>query len=260
MRLDGRAAVMDKDRMEWTGIILGALALGLGGVLKGATGAGSPLLAVPLLAMLYDVPLAVAIFTLPSLFSNIWQGWRFRSYRISPTLTWIFALAGAAGAAAGSVMLVSLSSDLLLLGVAGAVFLYIGFRLARPDWILDLAVATRLAIPAGFVGGLLQGAAGISAPVSITFLNAMRMERPAFIATISVFFVAMSAMQVPLLVSWGVLTPLRLLLSVAAVLPLLAGMPLGALLAKRFSKEFFDGLILVMLAVIALRLVLNAVL
>src|SRR3546814_4921733 len=71
MRLDGRNAVMDKNEMEWTGLVLGALALALGGVLKGATGAGSPLFAVPLLAMLYDVPLAVAIFTLPSLFSNI---------------------------------------------------------------------------------------------------------------------------------------------------------------------------------------------
>src|SRR3546814_8891345 len=86
--------------------------------------------------MLYDVPLAVAIFTLPSLFSNLWQGWRFRTHRVGPALTWVFAVAGAAGAAAGSVVLISLSSDLLLLGVAGAVFLYIGFRLAHPDWVL----------------------------------------------------------------------------------------------------------------------------
>src|SRR3546814_8035858 len=96
--------------MEWTGLVLGALALALGGVLKGATGAGSPLFAVPLLAMLYDVPLAVAIFTLPSLFSNLWQGWRFRTHRVGPALTWVFAVAGAAGAAAGSVVLISLSS------------------------------------------------------------------------------------------------------------------------------------------------------
>src|SRR3546814_1650543 len=86
----------------------------------------------------------------------------------------------------------------------------------------------------------------------------MRSDRAAFIATISVFFVAMSATQVPLLVGWGVLTPLRLLLSVAAILPLVAGMPLGALLAKRFSKEFFDRLILVLLALVAARLVLRS--
>lgn len=244
--------------MDWTGLILGALGLALGGVLKGATGAGAPIVAVPLLAMLYDVPLAVALFTLPNLFSNIWQGWRFRAHQVGPALTWGFALAGAAGAGLGSFMLVSLSSDLLLLCVAGAVFLYIAFRLARPHWVLDLAIATRLAGPVGFAGGVLQGAAGISAPVSITFLNAARLERPAFIATIAVFFTAMAVVQIPLLMVWDVLTPLRLLLSALAILPLIAAMPLGAFLARRLSKVFFDRLILVLLAVIAARLVLSA--
>jgi len=256
--MDGGAAVKDKEAMEWTGILLGALGLALGGVLKGATGAGAPILAVPLLAMLYDVPLAVAIFTLPSLFSNVWQGWRFRAHRITPALTWGFALAGAAGAGVGSLILVSLPSELLLLCVAGTVFLYIAFRLARPHWALDLDLATRLAAVAGFAGGILQGAAGISAPVSIAFLNATRMERDAFIATISIFFVAMSLVQIPLLAAWDVLTPARALLSAGATLPLIAGMPLGAWLARRMSKVFFDRLILAILAVIAFRLVIGA--
>src|SRR3546814_15081904 len=138
--------------MEWTGLVLGALALALGGVLKGATGAGSPLFAVPLLAMLYDVPLAVAIFTLPSLFSNLWQGWRFRTHRVGPALTWVFAVAGAAGAAAGSVVLISLSSDLLLLGVAGAAFLYIRFPLAHPTVVPCPGAPTRPARPAALLG------------------------------------------------------------------------------------------------------------
>ena len=250
----------DSVQMDWTGIMLGVLGLALGGVLKGATGAGAPILAVPILAMFYDVPLAVAIFTLPNLLSNIWQGWRFRAHQATPVLTWGFALAGAAGAGVGSAMLVGLPSDTLLLGVAGTVFLYIGFRLLRPDWALDLGLATRLAAPAGFAGGVLQGAVGVSAPVSITFLNATRMHRDAFIATISVFFVAMSLVQIPLLAAWGVLTPLRAVLSAAAILPLIAAMPLGAYLARRLSREIFDRLILALLALIAARLALNALL
>jgi uncharacterized protein len=244
--------------MEPIGLLLGALGLALGGVLKGATGAGAPLIAVPLLAMLYDVPLAVALFTLPNLMSNVWQGWRFRAHQVGPALTWGFALAGALGAGVGTAMLVSLPSDLLLLGVAATVFLYIAFRLARPDWALDLGIAARLAAPAGFAGGVLQGAVGVSAPVSISFLNATRMERAAFIATISVFFAAMALVQIPLLAAWGVLTPALALVSALAILPLLAGMPLGAYLARRMSKAFFDRLILVVLALIAVRLVVDA--
>jgi uncharacterized membrane protein YfcA len=244
--------------MEWTGLLLGALGLVLGGVLKGATGAGAPIIAVPLLAMLYDVPLAVALFTLPNLFSNLWQGWRFRAHQVSPGLTWGFALAGAAGAGVGSLMLVSLHSDALLLGVAGVVFLYVAFRLARPHWVLDLALAARLAAAAGFAAGVLQGAVGVSAPVSITFLNATRMERDAFIATISIFFAAMSLVQIPLLAAWGVLTPSRAALSLAAIVPLLAAMPLGSWLARRISRETFDRVILALLALIAARLAFGA--
>ena len=235
-------------------LLLGAASLAFGGVLKGATGAGAPILSVPLLALIFDVPTAVAILTLPNLVSNAWQGWRFRAHRARPALTWGFALAGALGAGAGSVMLVALSADLLQLGVAAAVGLYILFRLARPDWALPLPLAARLAVPVGFTGGLLQGAAGLSAPISITFLNAIRLPRPVFIATISVFFFAMTAVQIPLLTAFGVLTPQRLLLGAAAIVPLLGAMPLGAALARRIAPQVFDRVILALLAVLALRL------
>lgn len=240
--------------MEWTGILLGAASLAAGGILKGATGAGTPIIGVPLLAMLYDVPTAVAIFTLPNLISNLWQSWRYRAHRAPPLLTWGFAVAGAVGAGIGSFLLVTLSADALILAVSTAVFLYIGFRLARPGWTLGMGTGRLLAVPAGLVGGVLQGAAGVSAPVSITFLNALRLDRADFIATISLFFLAMVLVQIPLLAAWGVLTGPRALLSLAAIAPLLVAMPVGSWLAQRVSRETFDRLILALLAVIAARL------
>lgn len=248
-----RAAVID-----WTGLFLGATAFALGGLLKGATGAGAPLLAVPLLAVLYDIRLAVALFTLPSLVPNILQGWAYRHHLPPYALVFGFALGGATGAAVGTAMLVSLSTELLMLAVAAAVLIYVAFRLARPDWALDMRAAIRLAIPMGFAGGVLQGAAGLSAPVSITFMNAIKMERGAFIAAISVFFAVMGAIQIPLLVAWGVLTPMRAVLSACALVPLLAAMPLGAALARRMSRTAFDRIILGLLTLIALRIGIDA--
>ena len=88
----------------------------------------------------------------------------------------------------------------------------------------------------------------------ITFLNAMRMERGEFIATIAVFFATMSLVQIPTLWSFSVLTLSRLSLSLLAVIPLFGAMPIGKWLAGFTSKEMFDKIILSLLAQIALRL------
>lgn len=244
--------------MEIWGIVWAVLALAAGGVLKGAIGAGAPLLAVPLLALLYNVPLAVAVFTIPSLLSNIWQGWAYRKSLVSARMGWTLALTGAAGALVGSVLLAVLSGETLMAVLAGLVFLYIGLRMARPEWVLSRDLGHRLAAPAGFIGGVMQGAGGISAPVSITFLNAMRLERDEFIATIAVFFGSMSLVQIPALMGLGILTPGLTLWSFAAAVPLFGAMPFGAWLGKRFDKAIFDRIILWLLAAIAVKLLYTA--
>ncbi|MEM9224361.1 MAG: sulfite exporter TauE/SafE family protein [Pseudomonadota bacterium] len=241
------------------GLLLGAVGLMLGGILKGATGAGAPLLAVPLLAVIYDVPFAVAVFTIPSLLSNIWQGWHFRAFQGSPSFVFAFAGAAAVGAAVGSVLLVTLSASILFAAVGAAVFLYIAFRIARPEWVLGERIAQTIVGPVGFMSGVMQGAVGISAPISLTFLNAMRLPRERFIAVVSVFFAAMAVVQIVALIAVGVLTAERAVISLAASAPLFGGMPIGAWLGKRFSRETFDKVMLAILAVVSLRLFVEAV-
>jgi len=246
--------------MEEYGWLAGAIGLLLGGVLKGATGAGAPIIAVPVLALIYDVPLAVAVFAVPSLLSNVWQGWRYRAAQESRSFVWWFAGMAVFGTILGSFLLVTLPSEFLMAVVSALVFLYIGFRLMRPDWQLSERAAGRIVAPAGFLGGMLQGAAGLSAPISLTFLNAMKMERTRFIATVSVFFAMTAITQIPTLYGLGVMTPELFVLSLLACIPMFGGMPVGAALARRFSKKTFDAVMLVILAVVASRLVLEALL
>ena len=112
--------------------------------------------------------------------------------------------------------------------------------------------------PASAAAGILQGAAGISAPIAVSFLNAMRLERPVFIATISMFFAAMSVVQIPALMWAGLLSPEVVLLAAAALIPIFLAMPVGAWLARHLSAAQFDRAILVLLAVLALRLLWTA--
>ena len=93
--------------------MLVALAFLLGGVLKGAIGAGAPLAAVPALSLIYSVPFAVVVFVAPNIISNLIQIWQYRGHRPRGALVWLFAGAGAAGALAGTFALVSLDGDVL---------------------------------------------------------------------------------------------------------------------------------------------------
>jgi uncharacterized protein len=234
------------------------LCLALGGVLKGATGAGAPILAVPAMAAFADVRFAVAVMLVPSLVSNVWQGWRFRAHLPRRGFAGRFSMAGGVGAVLGTVVLASLPHEALSLLVALAVFGYVGFRLLRAEWGLSFERARSLSVPVGAAAGLLQGASGISAPVTLSFLNAMRLERPVFIALVSVFFAVMTGFQIPAAAALGILTPERLALSAMALAPLMGAMPVGAALARRVSREAFDRVILALLVVLALKLVLDA--
>ncbi len=240
-------------------ILIVAIGFLLGGILKGATGFGAPMIAVPLLAAAVDVRFAVVVFSLPNLLPNLWQTWTYRKTVLPRPFLMRFVGAGMVGSVVGTLILSVARTEILMLCVALAVFLYIGLRIGRPHWRLSYGAALKWAGIPGFVAGVAQTAAGLSAPVSITYLNAMRLERATFMPTISCFFAGLGVVQVPMLVGMGILDGPKLLLSAGALLPLIAGMPIGAWLGRRFSPQVFDWVILTVLALLALRLTWRAV-
>lgn len=235
-----------------------AICLTAGGVLKGATGAGAPVVAVPALAAFFDVRFAVMVMLMPNLLTNAWQVFRFRELLPERSFLIPLLVGGGIGICVGTFALKTLSSDTLSLFVAAAVFGYIGLRLARPHWTLPMSLAKKAAFPAGIGAGILQGAAGLSAPVSITFLNAIQMGRERFIATISAFFTTFTSVQV-IAVAWaGLLRPAELAYSFGALALVSAGMPLGEWIARRISAKTLDRIILGTLCVLAVKLVFDA--
>lgn len=244
--------------MDYGTLWIAIAALALGGVLKGAVGAGAPVVAIPILALLFNVQVAVVMFTIPNLVSNTWQLWEYRAHLLSRKFVWSYAGGGAFGALIGSVVLALVAGEVLLAGLGLIVFGYIALRLLKPDWVLPRALADRFVLPIGVAAGVMQGAGGISAPISITFLNAMRLERGAFIATISAFFLAMALVQIPTLMMLGIMTPRLTLWSLLSAIPLFGAMPLGAWLGRRIRRDVFDRVILLLLAVVAVKLLHDA--
>jgi uncharacterized membrane protein YfcA len=231
------------------------IAFALGGILKGATGAGAPIVTIPVMAAFYDVRIAVIIMVIPNLLTNIGQLYQFRKTILPRFFTISFALGGGIGAFLGTILLVNLPIKILTLSVACIVIIYILLKLIVPSWKLNYIKAKKLVFLMGASGGILQGSAGLSAPISITFLNSMKLERNQFIPTISVYFGVMSIFQMPTLYYYDFLNLEIIIMSCISTIVLMAFMPFGSWIAKSVSKDSFDKITLILLGFIALRII-----
>ena len=236
-------------------IIAVFIAFALVGILKGATGAGAPIITIPVIAAFYDVRIAVIIMVVPNLLTNIGQLYQFRKTILPKFFTLSFAIGGGIGAFLGTILLVNLSIKILTLSVAFIVIVYILLKLLVPSWKLTYEKAKKLVFLMGSLGGILQGTAGLSAPISITFLNSMKLERNQFIPTIYVYFGVMSIFQMPTLYYYNFLNLEIILVSCISTLVLLSFMPIGSWIAKSVSKESFDKITLILLGFIAFRII-----
>lgn len=235
-------------------VLVVACALGLGGMVKGAIGLGLPIVSIPVLAAFLGVPHALAIIMVPLVVTNAWQIRQYHAHRTRAAFLRPLVGSGLFGIALGTWALTELPVSVLSLTLATIVTVYIATILSKPTVALSERTGLRIAPLIGLVGGTLQGATGISAPVTVTYLHAMRLAREPFIYAVSVMFFAFALVQSASLWVAGVLTPVRLLEGAVALIPIALGMPVGNWLARKLSRKAFERFIVILLAVMAVRL------
>ena len=233
------------------------IAISAGALVKGATGMGMPLIAMPFMASVLGMQHAIVVLVLPIIVSNIWQVWRYRGERSDERLAFLvpMLIACTIGVAMGTWLLTTLPERGLALTLGLLLLGYKVFRLLRPSFSIDPATANRFAVPAGLGAGVLHGATGISAPIGVTFIHAMRFSRDVHVFAISAMFLVLAAMQASSLWVAGVLRPAWMVGSVLALIPTFVVMPVGQWLGSKLSPAAFDRLILAFLGVIGLKLV-----
>ena len=241
--------------MSLESLLVIALGLGAGALCKGVTGMGLPLFALPVLASFLEMPHAIAVMALPLIASNAWQVASFRRHAGPVDFLPRMVLVGALGIAVGTVFLKTAPGEALSVAFGLMLLIYLGLRLAHPSLKLPLAAARRISAPVSLAAGMLQGTMGIAAPIIVTFLDSMRLERGAYIFTISVVYFSYAALQFAALAVAGLVTGPILLEGLFALVPIAVFMPLGALLGRHLRPELFDRVVQGLLALIALRFI-----
>jgi uncharacterized membrane protein YfcA len=224
----------------------------LGYTIFGATGFGSTIIAVPLLAHALPLIVSVPLMTSLDLFAATSTALRNRAQVAWPEFRAV-APAVVVGIALGATLLVHLPAGAALtaLGVFvtayGAYVLSGARRLRRaPQW---------LGWPIGVVGGVFSALFGTGGPVYVVFLSARIHDKGALRATTSLMVTLAVWLRIVLFALAGVLLHAPLLLLVATALPAMAlGLYFGHRLHQRLSSAGVLRLIAVLLVINGLTL------
>lgn len=247
---------MEFDAARWA--IMG-LALAAGAIVKGATGMGLPLIALPVLTTFFGLQHAVGIMAITQVLTNSMQIWQFREARHDAAMRFLplFLIAGGVGVVLGTWLLSNLPERALVFTLGLLLLCYFVLKISKPNMAVGPKLAMRGGPFAGFGSGVLQGATGISAPIGVTFIHAMGLERAAHVYAVSAMFLVLGMVQFPALVVSGIMQPQWVLEALLAMIPILIFMPVGQALAGRLSRRAFDLMILIFLGLMGLKMLLG---
>ena len=227
--------------------------------MKSVTGLGYPLLAVPLIALAIGVEDAVVVVAVPNLAANVYLCWESRDARGGTRDLGRLIGFGMAGAVVGTLLLVRVPEEWLLIGLALTIGVFILNFLRRPELQMDRSVARRWSPVAGATAGLMQGAVGVSGPVVATWLHGYRLPVRAYIHSVTIIFGTTGAVQLAILLAQGQMTVDRAVGAGVASVAVAVCLPLGIRLRGRLAGPTFDWVLLAVLCASAVSLVIDAV-
>jgi uncharacterized membrane protein YfcA len=234
-------------------LVIVLVAVLAGSILKSLTGMGLPAIAIPVMSFFIGIETAVVVVALPNFALNATLAWRERSsFRRTRDLP-VLAVGSLLGAALGTALFVAVSERPLVAILVVSVIGYVVAFIRQPEIAVGSATSKRWAPAVGLVGGVFQGAIGISGPIVGSWIHSYRLDRGAHVLSLTGLFLISGTTQFVILVLNGELDGFWLA-SVLACGPALATVPLGSRLRSRLSTNLFDYLVIFAIAAAGLGL------
>lgn len=240
-------------------IALVVVALLLGGIVKATLGFGAPLIALPILALGLGSEDAVVLMSVPGVAANGFLSYSTRSHRPDTVDLWRIVIPSIPAAVAGALLLSGLPDRVISVMMAGMLIAYLTVRRLHPDATVGPATRRWLSPSVGTVGGLSQGAVGISLPWVGPYLHTLRLTPGAFTHEVTTFFFVPTLVQMTTLAVVGEYDGRRVLLTAVATTVSVLTLPIGSRLRRSMTPKGFEQAVLWMLAVAAVVLTVEAV-
>ncbi len=240
-------------------LIIAFSALCIGGIAKGITSIGLPIISIAILVNFLPPTLCIAIVSIPILVTNLWQAVHSHDILQPIRRFWPMILCFMLTLTIVARIIVGLDTEVLF-GILGVcVIIFTVSNLARPRRQAISPKTERWLGPlAGIAGGALGGISTIWGPPLMMFLMTLHLKKDELVQTVGlIWFLG----AVPLTLSFwgnGMLNAQTFPLSVAACVPGMIGILIGEKIRNRIDQDRFRKVMLILLFLIGLNLIRRA--
>ena len=240
-------------------LLLGTVAFLLAGTIKGMVGLGLPPTAIGVMTLFIAPRTAIVLVLFPMILTNAWQVWRMGDIRAALMRYLPFALTLAVGVGLTSVLAASASDRLIYAILGGVIVLFVLVNLALrvpplPErW--DLAAQIGLGCVAGVMGGM----TAVWAPPMAIYLTARQVDKDEFVRVTGLLIFLGSLPLAWGFVYSGQLTSELGFISLALVLPAMAGFAVGERLRNAMDQALFRKVFLWIFLALGLNLIRRAI-
>ncbi len=225
-------------------------ALGIGGLIKGALGVGTPLLTVPMIAMVLPPQMAIAIMAIPVVVANLWQFSQADRSTAVVKRFWPAFIGILIGTSIGVKILSIIDETTLLMVVGVAVITFAILQGSSYRIHLSESLVRPVGGFFGLASGVIGGVSSFFGPMLFVYLISIRdLTKNQFVSSISFLYVSAVIPWAITLYLYGILDQKMLIYSTAATLPVTLGLVVGQRIRGSIGEDIFKKLIIGILLV-----------
>jgi uncharacterized membrane protein YfcA len=234
-------------------------ALSFGGFIKGSLGVGTPLLTVPMMALVLPPQMSIAIMAIPVVVANLWQFSQAERSTAVVKNFWPAFIGILVGTWIG-VKILSVIDEQSLLFIVGIIVIIFAFlQGSSKRFHLADASVKPAGILFGTASGVIGGVSSFFGPMLVVYLLSIRdLSKNQFVNTISFLYVSAVVPWAITLYLFGILDQRMLMFSAFATLPVTLGLLLGQRIREKISEAGFKYLIIGILIVSGLSMLWRA--
>ena len=225
-------------------------ALCFGGFIKGALGVGTPLLTVPMMALVLPPQMAIAIMAIPVVIANIWQFSRADRSTTVVKRFWPAFVGILVGTWIGVKTLSVINENALLIVVGVAVIVFAILQASSYRFHLAEDRIRPAGAFFGLASGVIGGLSSFFGPMLVVYLISIPgLAKNQFVSVISFLYLSAVIPWAVTLYLFGILDQQMIVYSIAATLPVTLGLLVGQRFHSYISEDKFKLLIIGILLV-----------